>query len=210
MALDGTLFNLPDTLANEQAFGRSRNRYGKGAYAQARVVLLPDGSYPAQLVPNAQAAYPMQRPQWVRIIEYALTDERLGEPGQVYRLVTTWLNPRSAGEADLDPDRVSFTEAMFQICEALADERGDVPLTVQQGRAGRLRQRLRRRLLPPRSLRINRRELKQVYRKYKPKKRDVAPPRPFEPGERFAGFVLVMVRPQGSKLLAEVTPLGLK
>ena len=81
MALDGTLFNLPDTLANEQAFGRSRNRYGKGAYAQARVVLLPDGSYPAQLVPNAQAAYPMQRPQWVRIIEYQLTDERLGEPG---------------------------------------------------------------------------------------------------------------------------------
>ena len=61
MALDGTLFNLPDTLANEQAFGRSRNRYGKGAYAQA--------------------AYPMQRPQWVRIIEYQLTDERLGEPG---------------------------------------------------------------------------------------------------------------------------------
>src|SRR5712692_8323471 len=29
MALDGSLFNLPDTAANEQAFGRSRNQYGK-------------------------------------------------------------------------------------------------------------------------------------------------------------------------------------
>ena len=176
MALDGTLFNLPDTKANEQAFGRSRNQYGKGAYPQARVVLLtecgthatiglhvgryddgevhgafallpklergmlllhdanffggaylealstqgvrslgalsstvaltrrrnlPDGSYLAQLVPNAQAVYPMQRPRWVRIIEYHLTDERLGEPGQVYRLVTTWLNPRTAPAKEL-------------------------------------------------------------------------------------------------------------
>ena len=32
MAIDGTLFNTPDTEANEQAFGRSSNQYGKGAY----------------------------------------------------------------------------------------------------------------------------------------------------------------------------------
>ena len=32
MALDGSLFNLPDTEANEQAFGRSSNQYGKGAH----------------------------------------------------------------------------------------------------------------------------------------------------------------------------------
>ena len=33
---------------------------------------------------------------WVRILSYCVTDERLGEPGQVYRLVTTLLNPRVA------------------------------------------------------------------------------------------------------------------
>src|SRR5260370_1054048 len=165
MALDGSLFNLPDTAANEQALGRSRN--------------LPDGSYLALLKPKAQAVYPMQQPVWVRVIEYQLTDERLGEPGQVYRLATTWLNPhtapakelivlyherweieivvdeikthlrvqqrglrshtpdggsqelyalfvvhfgiralmyRSALEAELDPDCLRFTEAVFQIC----------------------------------------------------------------------------------------------
>src|SRR5947207_9038013 len=40
MAIDGTLFNTPDTQANSQAFGRSSNQYGKGAYPQVRCVLL--------------------------------------------------------------------------------------------------------------------------------------------------------------------------
>jgi len=347
MALDGSLFNLPDTEANEQAFGRSSHRYGKGAYPQARAVFLtecgshatiglhvgrydeaelhgayallpqlsrgmllmhdanffggaylealnakgvlalfalpstvgvqrvrnlPDGSYLALLKPNARAVYPMQHVVWVRIIEYRLTDERLGEPGQVYRLATTWLNPRTAPatelivlyherweielvvdeikthlrvqlrvlrshtadgvrqelyalfvvhfairalmyrcalQAELDPDRLSFTEAVFQICEAVADQRGDEPPVMQQWRTQRLSQRLRRHLLPQRCLRINRRELKQVYHKYKPKKRQVPPPKPFEPEERFEDFVVVVVRPQGSKHLAEAIPMAL-
>ena len=347
MALDGSLFNLPDTVANEHAFGRSSNQYGKGAYPQARAVFLtecgshatvglhigrydeaelhgayallpqlsrgmllmhdanffggaylevlnakgvlalfalpstvavqrrrnlPDGRYLARLVPNARAVYPMQKPVWVRVIEYQITDERLGEPGHVYRLATTWLNPRtapakelivlyherweieivvdeikthlrvqqkvlrshtpegvrqelyalfvvhfairtlmyrSALQAELDPDRLSFTEAVFQICEAVADERGEEPPTLRWWRTERLCQRLRRNLLPQRRLRINRRELKQVYHKYKPKKRQVPPPEPFQPGERFEDFVLVLVRPQGSKQLAEAIPLGL-
>ncbi len=347
MALDGSLFNLPDTAANEQAFGRSRNQYGKGAFPQARAVFLtecgshatiglhigryeeaelhgayallpqvsrgmllmhdanffggaylealnakgvralfalpstvgvqrrrnlPDGSYLALLKPNAQAVYPMQQPVWVRVIEYQLTDERLGEPGQVYRLATTWLNPhtapakelivlyherweieivvdeikthlrvqqrvlrshtpdgvrqelyalfvvhfairalmyRSALEAELDPDCLSFTEAVFQICEAVADQRGEEPPAMQQWRAQRLSERLRRNVLPQRCLRINRRELKQVYHKYKPKKRALPPPEPFRPEERFADFVLVLVRPQGSKQLAEAIPMAL-
>src|SRR5207245_9943745 len=62
---------------------------------------LPDGSYLALLKPNAQAVYPMQQPVWVRVIEYRITDERLGEPGQVYRLATTWLNPRTAPASEL-------------------------------------------------------------------------------------------------------------
>ncbi len=344
MALDGSLFNVPDTPVNDQAFGRSRNQYGKGAYPQARVVMLtecgshaplalqiggyaeaelhgayailpklmrgmlllhdanffggaylealnakgvlalfalpstvavqrqrnlPDGSYLAVLKPHAKAVYPMKQAVWLRIIEYQITDERLGKPGHVYRLATTWLNPRtapakellvlyherweieivvdeikthlrvqqkvlrshtpegvhqelyalflvqyairalmshSAFEADLDPDRLSFTEAVFQISEAVADDRGEAP-AVQQLRMQRLLQRLRRNPLPARRLRINRRELKQVYHKYKPKKRDVPPPKPFGPEERFEDFVVVLVRPQGSKQLAEARAL---
>lgn len=40
MAIDGTVFNTADTSANEAAFGRSSNQYGKGAYPQVRCVLL--------------------------------------------------------------------------------------------------------------------------------------------------------------------------
>src|SRR5260370_17228730 len=66
---------------------------------------LPDGSYLALLKPNAQAVYPMQQPVWVRVIEYQLTDERLGEPGQAYRLATTWLNPPTAPAKELPVPR---------------------------------------------------------------------------------------------------------
>ncbi len=345
MALDGSLFNVPDTAANAAAFGRSGNQYGKGAYPQARAVMLtecgshatvglhlgdydeaeihgayallprlsrgmllmhdanffggaylealnakgvrslfalsstvalqrrhnlPDGSYLALLKPQAKAVYRMQRPLWLRVIEYQISDERLGEPGQVYRLGTTWLNPRtaparellvlyherweieivvdeikthlrvqqkvlrshtpegvrqelyalflvhfairalmyrSALQADLDPDRLSFTEAIFQICEAVAEERGEPEPAIQQWRTERLLQRLRRTRLPERRLRINRRELKQVYHKYKPKKRNAPAPKPFGPEERFEDFVVIVVRPPGSKQLTEATPL---
>jgi hypothetical protein len=345
MALDGSLFNVPDTQANAQAFGRSCNQYGKGAYPQARAVMLTecgshatvglhlgdydeaeihgayallpklqrgmllmhdanffggaylealnakgvralfalpstvalervrnllDGSYLARLTPQRRAVYPMQQPLWLRVIEYQVSDERLGEPGHVYRIGTTWLNPRtapakellglyherweieivvdeikthlrvqqkvlrshtpqgvrqelyalfvvhyairalmycSALQADLDPDRLSFTEAVFQICETVTDQHGEQAAARQQWHIERLLQRLRRNLLPERRLRINRREIKQVYHKYKPKKRDVPPPKPFAPGERFEDFVLIVVRPQGSKQLAEATPL---
>src|SRR5260370_10952158 len=42
MAIDGTVFNTADTQANEAAFGRSSNQYGKGAYPQVRCVLLAE------------------------------------------------------------------------------------------------------------------------------------------------------------------------
>src|SRR5258708_1598104 len=42
MAIDGTVFNTPETAANAAAFGRSSNQYGKGAYPQVRCVLLAD------------------------------------------------------------------------------------------------------------------------------------------------------------------------
>src|SRR5258707_4058219 len=180
MAIDGTVFNTADTQANEAAFGRSSNQYGKGAYPQVRCVLLAecgshavveleisrydgsevhgahrlldelgrdtlvlvdagiisggfleharqrrvqvlgaleagvwehlpgqrrlaDGSILVWVPPTCpgQAHYPVQHGLWVRILSYQVTDERLGEVGQVYRLVTTLLNPQVAPALDL-------------------------------------------------------------------------------------------------------------
>jgi len=42
MAIDGTLFHVPDTTANATAFGRSSNQYGPGAYPQVKCVLLAE------------------------------------------------------------------------------------------------------------------------------------------------------------------------
>ena len=331
MALDGTVFSTPDTQANSQAFGRSSNQYGKGAYPQVRCVLLvecgshavvglqingytiseehgahllvntmgadtlflvdagitaggffehvreqcghvlgavqagtweklskqrrlSDGSVLAWVKPSSGVKYPMKKGMWIRIISYRLTDERLGEVGTVYRLATTLLNPRiapadvllelyherwevelvideiktheraqrkvlrsktpdgviqeiygvflahyavrammaqAAIEANVDPDRVSFTRGLFQLVEMIS-----FSLTLQQDAVAQLVQRLSRHivreLLPPRLLRVNRREIKQIYNKYKPKKRHLPPPKPFEPDDRFLDFVEIL------------------
>ncbi len=59
---------------------------------------LADGSVLAWVQPTrpGHAHYPLRQGMWVRIISYRVTDERLGEEGKVYRLVTTLLNPRVA------------------------------------------------------------------------------------------------------------------
>ena len=331
MAIDGTLFNTPDTAANAAAFGRSSNQYGPGAYPQVKCVLLAecgshavvglemdryevsevhgayrlleqvgpnmvvlvdagiisgafiehvrerrahvlgaleagawehlrkthrlaDGSVLAWVAPahSGHARYRLQRGMWVRIISYRVTDARLGEPGKVYRVVTTLLNPRvapalalielyherweielvideiktheraqrkvlrsqtpegvrqelygiylahyavrvllaeAAVEADLDPDRLSFTEGLFELTEMIS-----LALTLEPEKAtGQLLERLRHKMgghvLPPRRLRVNRREIKQIYHKYKPKKRQVPAPDPFDPEDQFLDFV---------------------
>src|SRR2546421_11424873 len=175
MAIDGTLFNTPDTKANAAAFGRSSNQYGPGAYPQVRCVLLAecgshgvvgleidrydvsevhgahrllaqvgrnmlvmvdagitaggfvehvrergahllgvleagvwehlpgqrrlaDGSVLVWVPPSrpGQALYPVQHGLWERILSYQGTDERLGEPVHVNRLVTDFHNSRWA------------------------------------------------------------------------------------------------------------------
>lgn len=214
---------------------------------------LSDGSVLVWIAPNPKGdvCYPVQKGLWVRIISYRLTDDRLGEPGRVYRLVTTLLNPVTAPARDLielyherwevelvideikthervqhkvlrsktpegitqelygiflahylvrvlmaqaalkagqDPDRLGFTEGLFHVCEMI-----DLALLLPSQAAPALRERLYEKLvqhpLPVRKLRINRREIKQVYNKYKPKKRDLPAPKPFEPHERFLDFV---------------------
>ena len=342
MAIDGTVFNTADTKANAQAFGRSSNQYGPGAYPQVRCVLLAecgshavvglvidgyavsevhgaqrlleqvgpnmlvlvdagitsggfleharerrahvlgaleagawehlnhqrrlaDGSVLAWVGPTRprDAKYPLRRGMWVRIISYRVTDERLGEQGKVYRLVTTLLNPRvapalslialyherweielvideiktheraqrkvlrsktpegvrqelygiylahyavrvllahAAVEAELDPDRLSFTEGLFELTEMI-----DLALTLEPEEATarlltRLRHKMAQHVLPVRRLRLNRREVKQVYNKYKPKKRLMPPPEPFDPEDQFLDFV-DLLDPLASELL---------
>lgn len=95
----------------------------------------------------------------------------------------------AAVEAELDPDRLSFSEGLFELTEMLS-----LALTVEpEEKAMRLPARMRHKMawhvLPPRRLRINRREIKQIYHTYKPKKRGVPPPEPFEPAEQFLDFV---------------------
>jgi Transposase DDE domain/Insertion element 4 transposase N-terminal len=95
----------------------------------------------------------------------------------------------AAGEEALDPDRLSFSEGLFELTEMLS-----FALTVEPKEAitpllKRLRHKMAHHVLPPRRLRINRREIKQIYHKYKPKKRQVPPPESFEPGEHFLEFV---------------------
>ena len=331
MAIDGTVFNTPDTKANAAAFGRSSNQYGPGAYPQVRWVLLAecgshavvglemghyevsevhgahrlleqvgpemlvlvdagiisggfvehvrerhaqvlgaleagawdhldhqrrlcDGSVLAWVPPTrkGQAQYPVHRGMWVRIISSRLTDERLGEVGKVYRVVTTLLNPRvapalvllalyherweielvideiktheraqrkvlrsktpagvrqelygiylahyavrlllaqAAVEAELDPDRLSFSEGLFEVSEMISLALTLEPEEASEPLLKRLRHKMAQHVLPARRLRINRREVKQIYNKYKPKKRQVPPPAPFEPEDQFLDFV---------------------
>ena len=215
---------------------------------------LADGSVLAWVNPthSGHTHYPLHRGMWVRIISYRVTDARLGEPGKVYRLVTTLLNPRvapalalidlyherweielvideiktheraqrkvlrsktpegvrqeiygiylahyavrvllaeAAVEAELDPDRLSFTEGLFELTEMIS-----LALTLEPEEATaplleRLRHKMAGHVLPARRLRINRREIKQIYNKYKPKKRQVPPPEPFDPEDQFLDFV---------------------
>jgi hypothetical protein len=96
---------------------------------------------------------------------------------------------QAAVEAELDPDRLSFTEGLFELTEMM-----DLALTLEPEEASaplraRLRFKMAQHVLPPRRLRINRREVKQIYNKYKPKKRQLPPPAPFDPQDQFLDFV---------------------
>ena len=69
------------------------------------------------------------------------------------------LPAQAAVERELDSDRLSFTEGLCELTEMIS-------LAL-----------------------INPGEVKQIYNKYKPKKRQVPPPQPFKPEEQFLDFV---------------------
>ena len=107
---------------------------------------------------------------------------------------------QAAVEAELDPDRLSFSEGLFELTETIS-----LALTLETEEATgplleRLRHKMARHVLPVRRLRINRREVKQIYNKYKPKKRQLPPPEPFDPDAQFLDFV-ELLDPLASGLL---------
>lgn len=96
---------------------------------------------------------------------------------------------QAAVESELDPDRLSFTEGLFELTEMISLALIVAPEEATEPLLKRLRHKMAQHVLPARRLRINRREVKQIYNKYKPKKRQVPPPEPFEPEEQFLDFV---------------------
>ena len=103
-------------------------------------------------------------------------------------------------EAALDPDRLSFSEGLFELTEMLSFALTVEPEEATEPLLKRLRHKMAQHVLPARRLRINRREIKQIYNKYKPKKRQMPPPEPFEPEEQFLDFV-ELLDPLASVLL---------
>src|SRR6266699_5084983 len=108
----------------------------------------------------------------------------------------------AAVQGELDPDRLSFTEGLFELTEMIS-----LALTLEPEEATvqllpRLRHKMARHVLPARRLRVNRREIKQIYKKYKPKKRQVPPPEPFNPEDQFLDFVELL------DPLAPAVPVG--
>lgn len=216
---------------------------------------LDDGSYLTCYQPSAAEQRAGMTPVWVRVIEYHITDSRLGEPGRRYRLATTLLDPltapalsliacyherweletcldeikthqrlqqavlrsrtpegvkqevyalllahyairffmyQAAREAHLDADRLSFTDALFVVCET-THELTQIVRADREGLRAEMRTRLTVHLLPERRLRANPRVLKKLYRKYKRKSSQDPPVPPFEPHQQFLDFVFLLI-----------------
>jgi len=96
---------------------------------------------------------------------------------------------QAAVEAELDPDRLSFSEGLFELTEMISLALTLQPEETSAPLLAHLRHKMAQHVLPARRLRINRREVKQIYHKYKPKKRQLPPPAPFDPEEQFLDFV---------------------
>jgi hypothetical protein len=99
---------------------------------------------------------------------------------------------QAACQAEVDPDRLSFTDALFVLSEttrelALVERSQQEPLRLEMGA------RLTAQLLPERRLRANPRVLKKLYRKYKRKSPDTPILPPFDPTDQFLDFVVLLI-----------------
>src|SRR5260370_19771230 len=116
---------------------------------------------------------------------------------QVYALLLAHyavraLMHQAACQVDVDPDRLSFTDAVFVLCETTR-ELAQVPAPQRELLRQEMLTRLTAQLLPPRRLRANPRVLKKLYRKYKRKSRNEPAPPPFDPQDRFLDFVVLLI-----------------
>ena len=142
------------------------------------------------------------------VIDEIKTHQRLQQPvlrsltpegvrQEVYALllahyaVRFWMH-RAACQAQVDPDRLSFTDALFVLTETTR-ELAQVAPCEQEALLQQMCERLTAQVLPPRRLRINPRVLKKLYRKYKRKPRNVPAPPPFDPTDQFLDFVVLLI-----------------
>jgi Insertion element 4 transposase N-terminal/Transposase DDE domain len=102
------------------------------------------------------------------------------------------LRHRAACQAGVDPDRLSFTDAIFVLCETTR-ELAQVERSHQEPVRQEMYSRLTSHLLPPRRLRANPRVLKKLYRKYKRKSHDQPAVPPFDPMDQFLDFVVLLI-----------------
>ncbi len=63
--------------------------------------LLSDGSVLTQMAPTWRSMYPCKQALPVRVISYRITDPRVGQADQIFRLATTLLDPLAAPAQDL-------------------------------------------------------------------------------------------------------------
>jgi len=99
---------------------------------------------------------------------------------------------QAAEEAHVDPDRLSFTDAVFVLSET-THELAQVLPAEQEALRQEMNERLTAQLLPERRLRANPRVLKKLYRKYKRKPHDAVPVPPFDPEDHFLDFVVLLI-----------------
>ena len=99
---------------------------------------------------------------------------------------------QAASQANVDPDRLSFTEALFVLSETTR-ELAQVQRSEQEPLRQEMLVRLTAQVLPQRRLRANPRVLKKLYRKYKRKSPDQPVPPPFDPTDQFLDFVVLLL-----------------
>ena len=102
-----------------------------------------------------------------------------------------FLMHQAACDAQVDPDRLSFSDALFVVSETTR-ELAQVQPDHREGLRQEMKTRLTAHLLPPRRLRANPRVLKKLYRKYKRKSSNAPPVPPFDPNARFLDFVFLL------------------
>ena len=103
-----------------------------------------------------------------------------------------FLMHQAACDAEVDPDRLSFSDALFVVAETTR-ELAQVQPEHREDLRREMRDRLTAHLLPQRRLRANPRVLKKLYRKYKRKSSNVSAFPPFEPTAQFLDFVILLI-----------------